>query len=110
MASKASKAIAAIKGPDRFKPVADLVFRSNATKSGQEVMIIPPSRGLAEESSALLTLEGSGAWIWAQLDGKRSVKQIVQGLVARYRVDEAKAAQDLNEFLVELLSRGLIEK
>jgi len=110
MAKKSHKSVSVIGDSDRFQPVAGLVFRTVDGGQGEELMIIPPSRRLAEESSALLTLQGSGKLIWDLLDGKHSVRQIVNHLVAAYQVEEAEAAHDLQLFLEDLLARGLIEK
>jgi hypothetical protein len=50
-----------------------------------------------------------GATIWNLCDGDHTLQQIAETLSQEYDVDVSEALQDVNEFVVDLRSKGLIQ-
>jgi hypothetical protein len=50
-----------------------------------------------------------GAYIWSQIDGARSVREIADQVCKVYEIDQAQAEKDTLEFLVNLAQRGLVD-
>jgi methyltransferase-like protein len=74
-----------------------------ARYEGDELVLGLPEIGQVK------VLNEAGAFIWAQVDGKRSTQQIIQAVVEEYEVGQKTAEADGLNFLNELLQRGLIE-
>jgi methyltransferase-like protein len=47
-------------------------------------------------------------YIWNQLDGKKSLKAVLDGLLEEFEVEEETARQDMAEFIEELTRENLI--
>lgn len=69
---------------------------------GQGLVIMAPA------GTATHSLDEVGAFIWRQVDGRHSLAQVVEALVAEYDVEPAQAAADVQEFLARLLEAGLV--
>ncbi|HEX4124032.1 MAG TPA: PqqD family protein [Tepidisphaeraceae bacterium] len=54
-------------------------------------------------------LEGTGAWIWNQIQRPKSVGDIVIAMLAEYDVDPERCQRELLALLGELARSGLIE-
>lgn len=54
-------------------------------------------------------LDRTGAWIWESIQVPRTVAEIRAALVARYDVEPARAARDLDALLADLAREGLVE-
>ncbi len=63
---------------------------------------------MAENGEVLHTLQGTGQYIWKQVDGIRSEGDILSNLVAEYDVGPERASEDLRKFLKTLSENGLI--
>ena len=57
--------------------------------------------------NSVYTLNETGAFIWEQIDGKRSVEEIITALTNVYDIDKQNAESDVNSF-VENMSKYLI--
>ena len=74
-----------------------------------ETLIIPISGELASMHN-VFSLNNSGAYIWQQLDGQRSLTQIHRGLVDEFDVAADESSADLLELIEALQVAGLVEK
>ncbi len=71
-------------------------------------MILVPVRGELAEMQQLFVLDEVGELVWAAMDGKLSIAEIVTQVVAQFEVDESTASRDLLEFVSELAELGLV--
>jgi hypothetical protein len=62
------------------------------------------------EASEYVAANKAGATLWRELAGGATREQLTAALVARFEVDEATAAADVERFLATLRERGLIEE
>jgi hypothetical protein len=74
-----------------------------------EVVIVPVGGDISRQNS-IFSLEDTAAQIWTMLDGKNSVADILDIIVATKEVGREQALADLVEFLGELASVGVIEE
>ena len=71
-----------------------------------ETMLVPVTGQLAHLQQ-LFVLEGVGAHIWDQLDGKRSLQEILDSVLEEYEVTPDVARADLLALVNELIEAGL---
>lgn len=57
-----------------------------------------------------LSFNASGAVLWCSLAEGATNDELVQRLITGFDVDEEQARADVNEFVEELLERGLVER
>ena len=57
----------------------------------------------------MITLNGTGAFLWERLQEDVSVDQLVNALLAEYDVDEATARRSVNAFVGKLKENGFID-
>ena len=70
-------------------------------KTGNEYVLVPIANNIADMNS-VYTLNETGAFLWEQLDGKKSVKDLIDALISEYDVDYETAASDVFSFLAEM--------
>jgi hypothetical protein len=75
-------------------------------KTGNEYVLVPITNNIADMNS-VYTLNETGAFIWEQIDGKRSVEDIITVLTTEYDIDFKNAEADVFSF-VENMSKYLI--
>jgi hypothetical protein len=75
-------------------------------KTGNEYVLVPITNNIADMNS-VYTLNETGAFIWEQIDGKRSVEDIIIELVNEYDIDKRNAESDVFTF-IENMSKYLI--
>jgi hypothetical protein len=75
-------------------------------KTGNEYVLVPITNNIADMNS-VYTLNETGAFIWEQIDGKRSIEEIIAALTAEYDIDNKNAEEDVLSF-VENMSKYLI--
>jgi hypothetical protein len=68
--------------------------------AGEYVLV--PIVGRGAEVDSIFTLNRVGAFIWEQLDGKRTGEDVVRALGRRFDVDAARAEQDYCDFVQKL--------
>jgi hypothetical protein len=78
-------------------------------KIGLEYVLVPLAERGADLDS-ILNLNKVAAFVWEQLDGERSGKDVVAAIVARFDVDEAQARHDYLELVDTLEGLGAIER
>jgi hypothetical protein len=75
-------------------------------KTGSEYVLVPIANNIADMHS-VYTLNETGAFIWEQINGKRSVEEIIAALTAEYDIDNKGAEADVFSF-IENMSKYLI--
>jgi Coenzyme PQQ synthesis protein D (PqqD) len=75
-------------------------------KTGNEYVLVPITNNIADMNS-VYTLNETGAFIWEQIDGKRSIGEIITAVTAEYDIDFRNAEADVFSF-VENMSKYLI--
>jgi methyltransferase-like protein len=68
-----------------------------ARKTGDEYVLVPVSNSIADMKS-VYTLNITAAFIWEKIDGKRSVQDIIDEVVAEFEIDESIALKDVLTF------------
>ncbi|HAM03117.1 MAG TPA: hypothetical protein DCQ30_12965 [Acidimicrobiaceae bacterium] len=66
--------------------------------------------GLDLRTSRYFSLNNSAAVLWAQLEGDVGVDELAELLVDRYGIERATAHRDVEAFLDEMRSTGLLEE
>lgn len=64
---------------------------------------------LAESGDQVLSLNEMGTYIWQQMDGNHSLRDILDIICHEYEVEGPQARQDLQLFVEQLLNEKLIE-
>jgi hypothetical protein len=75
-------------------------------KTGNEYVLVPITNNIADMNS-VYTLNETGAFIWEQIDSKKSVEDIVIELTNEYDIDKQNAESDVFTF-IENMSKYLI--
>jgi methyltransferase-like protein len=75
-------------------------------KTGNEYVLVPVANNIADMDS-VYTLNETGAFIWEQIDGKRTIEEIIELLNHEYEIDNESAYKDVFEF-VENMKKFLI--
>ncbi|MFH1545426.1 MAG: PqqD family protein [archaeon] len=73
------------------------------TEIGSEILIFSNAR------LSFYKLNKTGAFIWKNLERKKSLKNIVKKIVGKYGITEEKAKKDLKEFIGGLKKEKLME-
>jgi len=73
-----------------------------------EIIIVPLTSGIGDLEDELFSLNEIGRDVWARIDGKRCVSEIVKELEAIYEKGRKKLTTDVLGFLDELEKRKLI--
>jgi hypothetical protein len=63
---------------------------------------------MASEGTATHSLDEIGAFIWRQIDGRRTLAGIVEALIAEYEVDSTQALDDVRIFVSQLVEADLV--
>jgi len=71
--------------------------------------ILVPVRGRVGDLDAIYNLSEVASFIWAQIDGRATLRQIVQGVCAEFEVAPETAEADTLQFIAELERAGLAE-
>ena len=87
-----------------YAPSEDVVYREIEGES----IIVPITAGVGNLEDALFTLNETGKAIWKQLDGKRTLADVVAALRLEFEATEEEIAADIRGFVGELLSRSIV--
>ena len=90
---------------DRYRQDESIVSRDIAG----EVILVPIRQNVGDLES-IYTLNETAAFIWGLLDGKRTVVQVRDAVVAEFDVEAEKAQADVLELLAQLESVGAVRK
>lgn len=70
-------------------------------KIGKELVIVPLRNNVADMDN-IYTLNETGAFIWDDIDGKKSVKDIIIDIMENFETDEITAEKDVIELLEKM--------
>jgi hypothetical protein len=68
---------------------------------GEEFILVPIRRNVADLES-VFTLGGTGIRIWELIDGRSTVRQILERVTEEFEVEPEEAEADLQEYLQAL--------
>lgn len=71
--------------------------------------VVVPTGKAALDFSGVITLNGTGAFLWKQLSGDKSGQELLIALLDEYDTDEAKAEADVAAFLAKLKAADLLD-
>lgn len=74
---------------------------------GQTVVIATGTT--SEQTRSMITLNDTGKFIWKALSQESNTEDIVTALCAEYEVDVDQARHDVNAFIDQLRTNGLLE-
>jgi len=87
-----------------YAPSEDVVARDVQG----EFIIVPITSGIGDLEDEIFTLNDTGRSIWDKLDGKKSVKEVVDCLASEFDASSAKIEKDILGFKEELLKRRIL--
>ena len=88
-----------------YRKQGDIVFRKIAGE-----FILVPIRGKLADMQQIFTLESVGEHIWQEMDGKKTLTDILKSVLDNFEVEKSTAELDIVEFIHELLDAKLIVK
>jgi hypothetical protein len=77
-------------------------------KTGNEYVLVPVANNIADMNS-VFTLNETVAFLWEMIDGKKTVKDLIDAMISEYDVNEETATEDVLSFIEEM-SKYLILK
>ncbi|MBQ8797300.1 MAG: PqqD family protein [Oscillospiraceae bacterium] len=86
-----------------MKRSADFLLREVA---GTQVLV--PLGAAAVSFSGMVTLNGTGAFIWELLEQPQTMQTLTEALMDRYAVDQETAQNDVEGFVNKLIPIGAI--
>ena len=91
--------------PACYARADDVVMRRIA---GETILV--PVKGTLADLQRVFVLEGVGDFVWEQLDGARTVVDLQQAIAATYAMGPANPTPDIEVFLNELETAGLVHR
>jgi hypothetical protein len=73
-----------------------------------EIIIVPLTSGIGDLEDELFSLNDVGRDVWARIDGRKPVSEIVNELEEIYEIQREKLTSDVLGFLGELEKRKLL--
>ena len=70
-------------------------------KTGNEYVLVPITDNIADMDS-VYTLNETGAFIWEQIDGKKSTEEIISAMTEEYEIDKYTATEDVLQFITKM--------
>lgn len=87
-----------------YKPSEDVVVR----EIQGEVIIVPITSGVGDLEAEIFTLNETGRAIWDKLDGKKTLKNLAEGLASEFDVSAEEIEKDVLGLAQELFKRKMI--
>jgi hypothetical protein len=87
-----------------LKKSENAVFR----KIGDEYILVPIAASVADVES-IFNLNETGAAIWDKIDGKKSLKEIIEEIAEEYEAEGQQVEMDIVQFVNEMMEAKLIE-
>lgn len=75
-------------------------------KTGNEYVLVPVANNIADMNS-VYTLNETGAFIWEQINGQRTVEELINAVTEEYEIDNENATSDVFLF-IDNMSKYLI--
>jgi len=88
----------------RYVPSKDIVAR----EIEGELIIVPLVSGIGDMEDELYTLNKTGRAIWDRLNGRASLKDVVEELSGEFDDPESEIEKDVIGLISELLKRGIV--
>lgn len=76
-------------------------------KVAGETVVLPTGNEL--DLNMMITLNGTGAFLWERLQDRTDEAALVNALLAEYDVDEARAKRAVDSFVAKLRENGFLE-
>jgi hypothetical protein len=92
------------KSEARFRKKGEFVTRSIAGET-----IVVPVRGQVGDLDAIYNLNETGAFIWEQIDGRKSVTQVVEAVLGEFDATLEQVEKETSWFIAELEAARMIE-
>ena len=73
-----------------------------------ELIIVPLVSGIGDMEDELFTLNDTGKEIWKRLDGKKSLKTIIEELTAEFEAPKEEIEKDVLGLTQELIKRQML--
>ena len=89
---------------DVYKPSDDVVAR----EIEGEIIIVPLVAGIGDMEDELFTLNDTGKAIWDQLDGQRSLTDVVAALAPEFKAEDGAIERDVLGLVAELVQRRML--
>jgi methyltransferase-like protein len=70
-------------------------------KTGNEYVLVPVTDNIADMDS-VYTLNETGAFIWEQIDGSRTIADIISLLTGEFNIENDPATADVLDFLTKM--------
>lgn len=70
--------------------------------------VIVPVGNAVIDFPGMITVNGTGAYIWQLLEHEQTVESLAQAIVENYEVTEAQATADVEAFLAQLQPTGAL--
>jgi hypothetical protein len=87
-----------------FTKKGDFVSRTIADE-----MVVVPVRGQVGDLDAIYNMNEVGAFIWNRIDGRTTLRQIVEAVGAEFEAASADVEKDALQFIAALQTAGLVE-
>ena len=91
----------------------DKIFRKNdqlVTRKIAGELFLVPIRGKLADMQRIFALNPVGEYIWRELDNRKSLRDICNGVIAAFEVEKEQAQSDIADFIGELLDADLIRE
>ncbi len=76
------------------------------TVAGKNIVV---SVGADVNFSGMLTLNDTGVFFWNLLQKNTTKEEMISAVTAEYDVDEKTVSEDIDEFLLKLTEKGILE-
>lgn len=73
-----------------------------------ELIIITTDNGISDINSSVYTVNSTGKAVWQQLDGIRSLEEIIETLSKEYNASLDRIRKDTYKIISEFISKGLV--
>lgn len=87
-----------------YVPSEDIVAR----EIEGELIIVPIVSGIADAEEDLFTLNDTGRAIWEKLDGKKTLKKVVEELSEEFEARAGEIEKDVVGIVEELFKRRML--
>jgi len=87
-----------------YAPSEDIVARSIE----DELIIVPLVAGIGDLEDELYTLNETGKAIWDRLDGKKTLREVRDDLLAEFEAPAGEIEKDLIGLVEELVRRRIL--
>ncbi|MEW6670481.1 MAG: PqqD family protein [Thermodesulfobacteriota bacterium] len=87
-----------------YVPSQDVVAR----EIEGEIIIVPLAAGIGDMEDELFTLNPTGMVIWQKLDGKKTLRELIEELIHDYDAAPEEIEKDVAGLMTELLKRKIL--